>query len=149
MFGQVSYGQQKGAAIYNSDGQLRDARWWGLSTTVGYKITPRLESVLRADYTSNKRNGGGLLGYSFDDGINGIGRGVLEDGSFAKGESTGTNRWALSLGMNYLFDENTIFKLEFRHDGASQPVFAAMSGLDVKGYRKSNQLLGASVVVKF
>jgi Protein of unknown function (DUF3138) len=149
VFGQVSYGQQKGSAIHNSDGVLRDARWWGLSTTVGYKITPRLESVLRADYTSNKRNGGGLLGYSFDDGINGIGRGVLEDGSFAKGEGVGTNRWALSLGMNYLYDENTIFKLEFRHDGASQPVFANQKGLDVTGYRKSNQLLGASVVVKF
>jgi hypothetical protein len=149
VFGQVSYGQQKQAAIFNSDGQLRDARWWGLSTTVAYKITPRLESVLRADYVSNKRNGGGLLGYSFDDDINGIGRGVLEDGSYAKGESVGSNRWALSVGMNYLFDESTTFKLEFRHDGANQPVFAALSGLDVKGYRKSNQLLGASVVVKF
>lgn len=149
LFGQVSYGQQKGSAIYNSDGQLRDARWWGLSATAAYKVTPRLESVLRADYVANKRNGGGLLGYSYDDSINGIGRGVLEDGSFAKGEGTGSNRWALSLGMNYLYDENTIFKLEFRHDGANQPVFANQKGLDVTGYRKSNQLLGASVVVKF
>ena len=149
VFGQVSYGQQKGAAIFNSDGQLRDARWWGLSTTVGYKITPRLESVLRADYVRNARNGGGLLGYSYDDGLNGIGRGLLDDGSFAKGESVGSNRWALALAMNYLYDENPIFKLEFRHDGASQPVFMTQSGLDPKGYRKSNQLLGASVVVKF
>jgi hypothetical protein len=149
VFGQVSYGQQKKSAIFNSDGVLRDARWWGLSTTVGYKITPRLESVLRADYVSNKRNGGGLLGYSFDDGLNGIGRGLAEDGSFAKGESVGSNRWALSLGMNYLYDENTILKIEFRHDGASQPVFMSQSGLDPRGWRKSNQLLGASVVVKF
>lgn len=149
VFGQVSYGQQKKAAIFNSDGQLRDARWWGLSTTVGYKITPRLESVLRADYIANKRNGGGLLGYTSDDGLNGIGRGFNEDGSFAKGESVGSNRWALSLGMNYLYDENTILKLEFRHDGASQPVFMTQSGLDPRGWRKSNQMLGASVVVKF
>jgi len=61
----------------------------------------------------------------------------------------GSNRWALSLGMNYLYDEFTLFKLEFRHDGASQPVFASMSGNGIKGYSKSNQLLGASVVVKF
>lgn len=149
VFGQVSYGQQKRSAIFNSDGVLRDARWWGLSTTVGYKITPRLESVLRADYVSNKRNGGGLLGYSFDDGLNGIGRGLAADGSFAKGESVGSNRWALSLGMNYLYDENTILKIEFRHDGASQPVFMSQSGLDPRGWRKTNQLLGASVVVKF
>jgi len=149
VFGQVSYGQQAKAAIFNSDGQLRDARWWGLSGTAAYKFTPRLEGVLRADYVANPRNGGGLLGYSFDDGINGIGRGLLSDGSFAKGEDRGTNRWALSLGMNYLVDENTIFKLEFRHDGATQPVFESISGGAVRGYVKSNQLLGASMVVKF
>ena len=122
-FGQASFGQQKGAAIFNSDGVLRDASWWGLSGTAAYKITPRLEGVLRADYVDNSKNGGGLLGFSFDDPINGIGRGLLDDGSFAKGESVGANRWAISLGMNYLFDENTIFKLEYRYDGADQPVF--------------------------
>jgi hypothetical protein len=48
--------------------------------------------------------------------------------------------------MNYLFDESTIFKFEFRQDGASQPVF-----YDTKSsrYYKSNTLLGASVVVSF
>ena len=51
--------------------------------------------------------------------------------------------------MNYLVDENTIFKLEFRHDGATQPVFESISGGAVRGYVKSNQLLGASMVVKF
>jgi hypothetical protein len=149
VFGQVSYGQQKKAAIYNSDGQLRDASWWGVSATAAYKVTPRFETVLRADFTSNKKNGGGLLGYSFDDDINGIGRGYLADGSFAKGADVGSNRWALSLGMNYLYDEATIFKLEYRLDGANQPVFASIAGGGITGYRKGNQLLGASVVVKF
>ncbi len=151
LFGQVSVGQQKGAAIFNSDGVLRDARWWGLSGTAAYKLTPRLEGVLRVDYINNKSNGGGLLGYTGDDGINGIGRGLVPDEfgnyvNFAKGESVGSNRWALTLGANYLYDENTIFKFELRQDGASQPVF-----YDVKGdrYYKSNTLLGASVVVSF
>ena len=146
LYGQVSFGQQKRAAIYNSDGQLRDARWWGLSSTVAYKVTPRLEGVLRADYINNKKNGGGLLGYSFDDGINGIGRGLDADGNYAKSESVGSNRWALTLGMNYLYDENTVVKFELRQDGASQPVF-----YDTKSsrYYKSNTLLGASVVVSF
>lgn len=146
LFGQVSLGQQKNAAIFNSDGQLRNAKWWGLSGTAAYKLTPRLEGVLRADYINNKSNGGGLLGYSFDDDINGIGRGIDVDGNFAKGEAVGSNRWALTLGMNYLFDESTIMKFEFRQDGASQPVF-----YDVKSgrYYKSNTLLGASVVVSF
>ena len=149
LFGQVSYGQQKQAAIFNSDGQLRDAQWWGLSLTTAYKVTPRLEAVLRADYIDNKKNGGGLLGYSFDDDANGIGRGVLEDGSFAKGESTGANRYAVSLGMNYLFDENSIFKLEYRYDGSDQPVFGHYKGANLNGYKKSNHLFGASMVVSF
>jgi hypothetical protein len=146
LFGQISHGRQRGAAIFNSDGVLRDASWTGVSTTVGYKITPRLEAVARADYIRNTRNGGGLLGYSFDDPFNGIGRGLLADGSTARGDDVGANRWALSLGGNYLLDENTIVKLEYRHDGASQPVFLRVrQGTMVK----SNQLLGASVVVSF
>lgn len=146
LFGQVSYGQQKSAAIFNSDGVLRDAKWWGLSGTAAYKFTPRLEGVLRADYVDNKKNGGGLLGYSFRDDINGIGQGFLEDGSFAKGEDTGSNRYALTFGLNYRVDENSTFKVEYRYDGANQPVF-----LQVKDgtYKKSNHLLGASMVVSF
>jgi len=146
LFGQVSYGEQKGAAIFNSDGVLRDARWWGLSGLAAYKFTPRLEGVLRADYLENTRNGGGLLGFSFDDYVNGIGRGLLADGSFAKGESEGAKRWAISLGMNYLFDESTIFKLEYRYDGSDQPVFEYLRD---GTFEKSNSVLGASVVVKF
>lgn len=146
LFGQVVFGSQKGAAIFNSDGQLRDARWWGLSGLAGYKLTPRLEAIVRADYIQNEKNGGGLLGFSFDDDMNGIGRGFDADGNFAKGESVGSNRYALSAGLNYLYDENTILKFELRHDGASQPVF-----IDTKTgrYYKNNTVLGGSVVVKF
>ncbi len=146
LFGQASYGQQKDAAIFTSDGSLRNARWWGLSGMMAYKITPRFEALLRADYINNAKNGGGLLGYSFDDGINGIGRGVLADGSYAKGDSVGTNRYALSMGMSYRVDENATLKLEYRLDGASQPVF---SNPDATRYSKTNHLLGASVVVSF
>jgi hypothetical protein len=146
LFGQVSYGQQKDAAIFNSDGQLRNARWWGVSSTAAYKFTPRLEGVLRADFVNNEKNGGGLLGYSFDDAVNGIGRGVLADGSYAKGEATGANRYALSTGFNYRFDESAVFKLEYRFDGASQPVFQqAKDG----SFRKSNHVFGAGMVVSF
>jgi hypothetical protein len=146
LLGQVSYGAQKGAAIFNSDGVLRDAKWWGASATAAFKFTPRVEGIVRADYVKNSKNGGGLLGYSFDDGINGIGRGLTPAGEFAKGEGTGANRYALSFGVNYVWDENTNFKLEYRYDGADQPVFSvAKDG----SFRKSNQLLGASMVVRF
>jgi hypothetical protein len=117
-----------------------------VSGLAAYTFMPRLEGVLRADYVKNTKNGGGLLGYSFDDDINGIGRGTLADGSFAKGEGVGSNRYAISLGMNYLFDENTIFKLEYRYDGADQPVFFYVND---NAYKKSNQVFGASVVVSF
>jgi long-subunit fatty acid transport protein len=146
LYGQVSYGQQKSAAIFNSDGQLRNAKWWGLSGTMGYALTPRLEAIVRADFVNNSKNGGGLLGYSYDDSVNGIGRGVLSDGSFAKGEGTGANRYALSLGLNYRFDENTNFKAEYRLDGANQAVFGNAAGTS---FAKTNHLLGASMVVLF
>lgn len=146
LFGQVSVGQQKKSAIHTSDGMLRDARWWGLSGLMAYKFTPRFEGVLRADYVNNSKNGGGLLGYSFDDGINGIGRGLLPDGSFAKGEGVGSNRYALSMGVSYRVDENSTLKLEYRLDGASQPVFA---NPDATRFSKTNHLLGAAVVVSF
>jgi hypothetical protein len=150
LFGQVSYGQQKDAAIFNSDGVLRNAQWWGLSGTAAWKFTPRFEGVVRADYVVDKKNGGGLLGYSGDDGINGIGRGLMVDSSGATvvvdDPAKGANRYALSLGFNYRVDENSTFKLEYRFDGANQPVFQQVSsGL----YRKTNHLLGASMVVSF
>ena len=146
LFGQVSAGQQQRAAIFNSDGELRDSRWVGVSALAAYKFTPRLEAVLRGDYLKNESNGGGLLGYSFDDPVNGIGRGLLANGSYAKGDAVGANRYALSAGLNYLFDEGTVFKLELRRDGADQPVFEVVrNGL----FSKSNTLFGASVVVSF
>jgi hypothetical protein len=70
----------------------------------------------------------------------------MPDGSFAKGDGVGANRYALSLGMSYRVDENSTFKFEYRLDGANQPVF-----LDARdgSYAKKNQLLGASMVVSF
>jgi len=146
LFGQVSAGQQERAAIFNSDGQLRDARWVGVSGLAAYKITPRLEAVLRGDYLKNDSNGGGLLGFSFDDPVNGIGRGVLAGGAYAKGDAVGANRYALSAGLNYLFAEGTVFKLELRRDGADQPVFEVVK---TGTFSKSNTLFGAAVVVSF
>jgi hypothetical protein len=142
--GQVSVGSQKNAAITAdpTSGDLRKAQWWGVSALAAYKLTPRLEAVARGDYISNKKNGGGLLGYGFADDVNGIG----PDATGLGDPELGANRTALALGMSYLFNQNTVFKAEYRLDRASQPVF-----IDVKTgeYRKSNQLFGASVVVSF
>ena len=50
------------------------------------------------------------------------------------------------MGVNYLLTPNTTLKAEYRLDRANLPVF-----VDSKdgSFRKSNSLLGASVIVSF
>lgn len=158
--GQFSYGRQKQAAIVpDADGNFLDAEWTGLSALAGYNVTPRLQALVRADYIRNKKNGGGLLGYTgywdafgidgpYGDYRNGIGPDPTlgcEDQTVA-GCDKGANRYALSVGLKYAYNLNTTFKLEYRRDGANLPVF-----YDVKSgaYRKNNDLFGASVVLFF
>ena len=149
--GQLSYGYQKGAAITaDANGAFQTASWYGLSTLAAYKFTPRLEGVGRFDYLNNSSNGGGLLGYGISSG-NGIGPdgtlGCIQGATaVAPGCDTGANRYALAVGMNYRFNEYTMFKVEARYDWASQAVFLVV---DDGSYRKSNTVLGTSVVVSF
>jgi hypothetical protein len=150
--GQLSYGQQKRAAVTADPvtGDLRDSQWYGASALAAYKISPRLEAIIRGDYLKNDKNGGGLLGYTTADDRNGIGPGFVFDdatGTFIAGDTEkGVNRAAVSFGLGYLFNTNTTFKAEYRLDRANQAVF-----VDVKdgSYKKTNHLLGASVVVSF
>ena len=149
--GQLSYGQQKAGAITPDPetGALRTARWWGLTALAAYKFEPRLEGTVRYDYLNNRKNGGGLLGYGFSDHRDGYGvadtngDGVVDS---ADDNERGVNRQALTLGISYLFNQNTTLKAEYRLDRASGAVFE-----DIKngGYKKTNQLLGASVLVSF
>ncbi len=149
--GQASYGRQSDAAIaLSEDLKYQDAQWWGVSALAAYKVTPRLEGVVRADYINNRKNGGGLLGFGADS-VNGIGPGfdgsVDADGYPIPVDSQhGANRYALSLGGNYRFNEFTLFKLEYRFDFANKNVFYYV---DKDDYKKNNQLFGASVVVSF
>lgn len=149
--GQVGFGRQKYASITPAaDGSLRDASWWGISGLAAYKFIPRWEAVARLDYINNSKNGGGLLGYTSADGRNGIGYGMTFDSAtsaWIPGDiEKGANRYALALGVNYLLTPNTLIKVEYRLDRASQPVF-----VDVRdgSYSKSNQLFGTAVVVSF
>ncbi|MBC7702070.1 DUF3138 family protein [Aquabacterium sp.] len=148
--GQWSIGRQDKAAI-TSDANinLRPAQWWGLSALAAYKFQPRLEGTVRADFINNRKNGGGLLGYTGNDERNGLGvADTNRDGLIDALDDTehGVNRSALTVGLSYLYNLNTTFKFEYRLDHASGPVF-----LDVKNgsYKKDNQLIGASVLVSF
>ncbi|MBX3643513.1 MAG: DUF3138 family protein [Rubrivivax sp.] len=149
--GQLSYGYQKAAAITaNANGGLQTASWYGLSTLAAYKFTPRLEGVGRFDYLYNGKNGGGLLGYGVDGG-NGVGpAGALGcvQGAAAvdPGCNKGASRYALAVGMNYVFNQYTMFKAEYRYDWSNLDVFEYVSD---GSYRKNNSVLGASVVVSF
>ena len=155
--GQFSIGRQKDAAIGGSAGDLRDAYWQGLSALLAHKFTPRLEGVMRLDHLWNRKNGGGLLGYAEQDPFNGIGRPalayLLNDGAYevaaplpgSRGQR-GVNRTALSLGLNFGWDLNTLIKLEYRLDWASDPIFVdTRTG---QGHDR-NQVLGTAVVVSF
>ncbi len=140
--GQLSVGKQKKAAVTADPvtGELRDSQWVGLSTLFAYKWMPRFETTARFDYIRNQKNGGGLLGYTYADGRNGIGPDAAGDAE------KGANRMALTAGASYLWDLNTTFKAEYRLDRANLPVFEYVKdGL----FKKSNQIFGASVLVSF
>ncbi len=62
------------------------------------------------------------------------------------GCNDGANRYALAVGLNYVFNQYTMFKAEARYDWANQPVFLYVND---GSYRKNNTVLGASVVVSF
>ncbi|MGL6108854.1 MAG: DUF3138 family protein, partial [Rubrivivax sp.] len=65
---------------------------------------------------------------------------------YVDGCNKGADRYALSLGVNYLFNSNTIFKAEYRYDWSNLNVFQYVSD---GTFRKSNSIFGASVVVFF
>jgi hypothetical protein len=153
--GQLSYGGQKQAAITAdpTTGAYRNSSWYGLSTLAAYKFTPRFEGVARFDYINNGKNGGGLLGYGAD-GVNGIGPGSVFDSTADDGAGAwvvsdpnkGANRYALAVGMSYVFNQYATFKAEYRYDWSNLQVFEYVGD---GSFRKSNNVLGAALVVSF
>lgn len=157
--GQLSYGRQKATASNGYSGD--QSHWWGLSALGSYKITPRLESIARFDYINNKSNGGGVFGSTFGgvckdvggndancpDGRNGFGSGMVFDGAnwVVADPSVGSNRYALSLGLNYALMPGVNLKGEYRYDRSSADVFKTSEG----DYRRDNHVIGVSTVVTF
>jgi hypothetical protein len=140
--GQLGLGTQRQAAITADPvtGELRNSRWWGASSFVGYKITPRLEAVARLDYLNNARHGGGTLAWAFADGRNGLGPDPAGD------PETGANRTALSFGGRYTVNSNLAVKAEYRLDRANLPVFVDLRD---GSFHRTNNLFGASMVMSF
>ena len=162
--GQIGRGQLTGGAFNGGT-----ATWNGASGLAAYKATPRLQLVMRADYINNKSNGGGVFGSTFatdadgnnssGDNYNGFGPVMTNSsGSWAvENSDTGVNRYALSVGFNYLITPNhtansgtwntgTWYKMELRADGANGLVFYdASSG----AYKRDSLTLLSSLVFAF
>ena len=148
--GHVVYGAQKKAAITADPvtGDLRDAQWYGVSALAAYKLSQRSEVILRADYLSNQKNGGGLLDWTVADGGNGIGPDQM-----GGDPEKGADKYAVTVAYDYALNSNVMLKFEYRYDGATQNVFANKdlntgTGTDPK-YIKSNSVLGTALVFSF
>ena len=134
--GQLSVGRMIAGAL---DSSGSNARWWGLSGLVGYKVTPRLQALARFDYIGNRANGGGIYYNSGEFGPE------LDSSGVANDPSKGANRYALSTGFNYAVNANTQWKTELRFDRSTGYNFVNSKG----EYKQGNTTIGSSLVVSF
>jgi hypothetical protein len=137
---------EKGAANTDANGAKMDAAWWGVSALVGYKITPRLQLLARADYINDEKNGGGIYTNNCFGGSCTWGSGAGASGFGPTSDPlVGANLTRLSLGTNYLLNPSTQWKTEVRLDQSTGANFA-----DSNGNPNTNKTtFGTSVVVAF
>lgn len=148
--GQITLGQLKEGAYAGGD-----ASWSGLSGLVGYKLTPRLQLLARADYIENRKNGGGTYVYNYlNNPLDTLGTGAtagtglgpeLDSAGAIVDTTVGANLTRLSLGTNYLLNATTQWKTEVRFDQSTGYNFT-----DDKGAPKRDKTsIGTSLVVSF
>jgi Putative beta-barrel porin-2, OmpL-like. bbp2 len=140
--GQFSVGRLIQGAL---DGSGSDARWWGLSGLVGYKLSPRLQAIARLDYINNRANGGGMYYNPADANGTTVFGPELDEFGVAADPSRGANRYALSAGLNYTVNANTQWKTELRFDRSSGYNFLNSAG----EYKQNNTTVGTSLVMSF
>ncbi len=148
--GQLSSGWMRNAA---SNGN--DAEWTGLSALVGYKLTPRLQLIGRADYLENGKNGGGTyvaLAPAAPDGVtaldstaNGLGPVRESDGLTTLDPNTGANLTRLTIGTNYQINTTTQWKLEYRLDQSTGYNFVDANGVATRNRSR----IGTAFVLSF
>lgn len=140
--GQFAFGRLINGAL---DGSGADAKWWGLSGLVGYKLTPRLQALARFDYINNRRNGGGMY-FNPADALGTTVFGPELDNTGAVVDPTrGANRYALSTGVNYSVNDNTQWKAELRFDRSTGYNFLNSNNV----YKRGNATISTGVVVSF
>jgi hypothetical protein len=152
--GQVGFGSQQHAAVnLDANGTAMEARWWTLSGLAGYKVTPRLQLLARADYINNEANGGGIYAWTQDTGFNqnyGLGNARNVDGSIvldANGNAVGANLTRLTFGTNYQVNSKTQWKTEYRIDQSTGANFTKEGNTADLSTKKTS--IGTSFVVSF
>ncbi|TDV16700.1 DUF3138 family protein [Paraburkholderia caballeronis] len=150
---EVDYGQQQHAAFNGGN-----AQWYGLSLLAHRKFTAplvgRMGATLRYDVLADGKNGGGGGGIALNgngmDTANGFGIGAdcLARSQSAGGfgfECKGATRQDVALDLLFYPTQQTIVKVEYRHDWATQNVFLHSNG----SYGKHNDLLGTQFIYSF
>ncbi len=151
--GHLNFGELKAGA---STGE--DAAWTGLSALIGYKATPRLQLLARADFIENAKNGGGIYAANYQTMADGSAGGSADgtglgpevgldaDGLHAVLDATkGANLVRLSIGTNYLLNPSTQWKTEVRVDQSTGYNFMDADGAPTK----TKTTIGTSLVVAF
>jgi hypothetical protein len=128
----------------------QEAKWYGVSGLMGYKLTPRLQLLARADYVGNKDNGGGTYAYYGPGSTSGLGLGPELDSTGApildaNGNAIGANLTRISLGTNYLINPSTQWKFEVRQDRSSGNNFVDSNGV----FGSTKTTIGTALVVSF
>jgi len=143
---ELDYGQQSHAAFNGNQ-----AQWFGLSLQANWKFNVagigRMGTTLRYDFLDDQKNGGGGGGMSIGGGTdvsNGFG---VDPSCNASGSTTckGANRQDVAFDLLFYPTQQLIFKVEYRHDMASQSVFLRNDG----SYTKSNDMLATQMVYTF
>lgn len=159
---QYTVGRQKAAATNGGD-----AGWWGISTLVSERITPRFTLAGRLDYLNNQKNGGGTFNVydsnqyntaintallaspaaaaaGTGDGINGFGPG--DPNAAGYDINKGANRASLSVSGTYRLSQYVALRGEIRHDIATT---AAFYNFKDGTFQKTNDTVGMQTVVNF
>ncbi len=156
---QYTVGRQKAAANnLDAAGNPQDAGWWGISTLVSERITPRFTLAGRLDYLNNQKNGGGTFNVYNSNQYNSVigATGVAGDGinGFGAGDPTaagydankGANRTSLSVSGTYRLSQYVALRGELRHDIATT---AAFYNFKDGTFQKTNDTVGMQTVVNF
>lgn len=139
--GQLSVGRLAGG----TSGTGADARWWGVSALVGYKVTPRLQAIARADYIDNRANGGGMYFNPSDVKATTVFGPELDETGVATDATRGANRYTLTAGVNFVVNANTQWKTEIRLDRSTGYNFLDSNSQ----YKQGNTTVGTALVVSF